>query len=223
LRLAIFDIDGTLVRGSSEWKFWWYLARRGRQGPRQLSAYLLFLIRYLPIEGVRALRRNKAYLCGLEAGDVGALARDFVAERLMQELYPPALRRLRDHLARGDTVVLMSGTLYAIARALADRLGVRRVCATIACQRGGVFRPAPPECHPYDTEKLALAMRLANELGFDPGAITAYGNSVHDLHLFVAVGQPIAVRPDAKLMRIAGGRGWEIIDERSNVNRAVAV
>ena len=73
MRLALFDVDGTLVRGSSERLFWRYLAARGRQGPRQIGAYLLFLVRYLPTGGVYTLKKNKAYLCGLERVDVGAL------------------------------------------------------------------------------------------------------------------------------------------------------
>ena len=86
MRLAIFDVDGTLVRGSSERLFWRYLAARGRQGPRQIAAYLLFLVRYLPTGGIHTLKKNKAYLCGLERADVAALAAEFVATRLVPRL-----------------------------------------------------------------------------------------------------------------------------------------
>jgi hypothetical protein len=78
MRLAIFDIDGTLVRGSSERLFWGYLAARGRQGPRQISAYLLSLFRNLPSGGIHALKTNKSYLCGLASADVAELAEEFV-------------------------------------------------------------------------------------------------------------------------------------------------
>jgi FMN phosphatase YigB (HAD superfamily) len=64
MKLAIFDIDGTLVRGSSERLFWRYLAARGRQGPKQVFSYLLFLLRYLPTGGIHTIKKNKAYLCG---------------------------------------------------------------------------------------------------------------------------------------------------------------
>ena len=48
MKLAIFDIDGTLVEGSTERRFWRYLLKRGHQGPRQVVAYLTFWLRYLP-------------------------------------------------------------------------------------------------------------------------------------------------------------------------------
>lgn len=213
MKLAIFDIDGTLVRGSSERKFWRYLARRGRQGPRQILAYLLFLIRYLPTGGIHTARKNKAYLSGMRIEQVEALARDFVTERLLTDLYEPAVQRLRQHLRRGDVVVLMSGTLHSIARALADHLGVQHVCATLCSQRNGVFLAQPPEIHPFDAAKLSLAKQLADEFGIELGNVCAYGDSVHDLYLLAAVGEPVAVQPDAGLLRVATELDWEVIGE----------
>src|SRR5690606_6427061 len=124
-----------LVTGSSERAFWRYLLLRGKQGPRQALAFLLFMARYLPIGGIHTPRKNKAYLSGLRVEEVEALAREFVAEKLVHRLYEPVVQRLKQHQNRGDIVVLMSGTLYPIARALADHLGVGYVCATLLSQR----------------------------------------------------------------------------------------
>src|SRR5690606_28248439 len=109
MKIAIFDIDGTLVTGSSERAFWRSLLLRGKQGPRQVLAFLLFMARYLPIGGIHTPRKNKAYLSGLRVDEVEALAREFVAERLVHRLYEPVVQRLKQHQNRGDLVVLMSG------------------------------------------------------------------------------------------------------------------
>lgn len=214
MKLAVFDIDGTLVRGASERLFWRYLFARRRQGPRQLAAFVLFMLRYLPTGGIQTPRKNKAYLCGLRVDEVEALARDFVAERLMSRLYAPAVQRLEQHLARGNVVVLLSGTLQPIARALADALRVPYVCATLTSQRNGVFLAQPPEIHPYDAAKLSLVRQLAAELKIDMRRVAAYADSAHDLFLLEAVGEPVAVRPDRRLLDIALGRNWEIITDR---------
>jgi len=169
MKLAIFDIDGTLVRGSSERMFWRYLLMRGRQGPRQILAYLLFLVRYLPTGGIVTVKKNKAYLCGLRADEIAALAREFVQTRLRKRLFAPAVQRLEQHRRRGDTVVLMSGTLEPIARALADELHVRHVCATLCSERHGVYLAQPPETHPYGAAKLSLARQLAQQIDADLG------------------------------------------------------
>lgn len=211
MALALFDIDGTLVRGSSERLFWLYLATRGRQGPRQIFSYLLFLIRYLPTGGIHTVKKNKAYLTGLRASDIALLAAEFVQTWLVKRLNDRAVQRLRQHLQRKDVVVLLSGTIDPIARALADHLGVRRVCATLCSERHGRYLPQPPETHPFGAAKLSLAKQLASQLELDLAQASAYGDSGHDIFLLEAVGHPVAVGPDQKLLAVATARDWEII------------
>jgi len=214
MRLALFDVDGTLVRGSSERLFWRYLVARGRQGPRQVAAYLLFLVRYLPTGGIHTLKKNKAYLCGLKRTDVEALADEFVATRLMPRLRDAVAQRLREHSLRGDAVVLLTGTIEPLAQALARRLGVRYVCATLCSERGGRYLAQPPETHPFGAAKLGLARQLAAQIGCELKSAAAYADSRHDLPLLEAVSEPVAVSPDAALARVALARDWEIIGDR---------
>ena len=213
MRLAIFDVDGTIVRGSSERRFWRYLVARYAQGPRQIAAYLLFLVRYLPTGGIHTLKKNKAYLCGLRRDDVDALADEFVATRLMPRLNEAVVQRLRQHVLRGDAVVLLTGTIEPIAQALARRLGVRYVCATLCSERSGRYLAQPPETHPFGAAKLSLSRQLAAQIGCELKTATAYGDSHHDLFLLEAVSEPVAVSPDAALARVALARDWEIIGD----------
>jgi HAD superfamily hydrolase (TIGR01490 family) len=213
MRLAIFDIDGALLPGSTECKFYLHLLRRGKQGPRQIFAYLLFWIRYFPKHGLLTQKLNKAYLAGLVVDDVAALASAFVAERLLNELRPSVVDRLQEHLENGDVVMLMSGTLDCIARPLGAQLGVDHVCATICTERHGKFLGLPPEVHPFAATKASLAREFARAHGIALGDAAAYADSSHDLPLLEAVGTPVAVLPDAKLLRVAVDRGWEVISE----------
>ena len=213
MKTAIFDIDGTLLRGSSERMFWRFLFRRRRQGPRQILSYLLFMVRYVPIGGVHTVKKNKAYLCGLDVADVEALAREFVQTELLAELHAPSVERLKRHLARGDRVILMSGTLQPIARALADHLGVAHAWATLAHERDGRYTAVAPEAHPFDTGKLVLARQIAAAYEFDLAQAVAYGDSRHDLPLLHAVGEPVAVRPDGTLLATAERLGWEVLPD----------
>lgn len=213
MKVAIFDIDGTLLCGSSERMFWRFLFGRRRQGLRQILAYTLFMVRYVPIGGVHTVKKNKAYLSGLEVREVEALAREFVQTHLVAELHAPAVERLKRHLARGDRVILMSGTLQPIARALADHLGVEHAWATLANERDGRFTGLPPETHPFDTGKLVLARQIAAVYAFDLSQAVAYGDSRHDLPLLSAVGEPVAVRPDRALLTTAERLGWEVLPD----------
>lgn len=211
MRLALFDIDGTLVAGSTERRFWRYLLRRGQQGPRQVLAGLWFLLRHWPLDGAASIKRNKAYLVGLAVDRVATLAAEFVAADVLPNLRAPVVERLRAHQHSGDTVVLLSGTLEPIARSLAAALGVREVSATVCHQRDGRYTARPPEVHPFGATKLDLARRLAASLGADLREAAAYGDSHHDLPLLRAVGAPVAVQPDAALLAAARTNRWDIL------------
>jgi HAD superfamily hydrolase (TIGR01490 family) len=219
MKLAIFDIDGTLVEGSTERQFWRYLLKRGHQGPRQVAAYLWFALRYLPVYGGLTSKKNKAYLSGLESARVAALAESFVAEEILPRLYGPAVQRLQSHLRQGDTVVLLSGTLEPIAQALATVLSVEHVRATVCAQRNGRYAALPPLVHPFGTMKLELAAQFAAEVGADLACASAYGDSRHDVTLLEAVGDPVAVLPDRPLLTMARDHRWAIIRSRRKVPR----
>jgi HAD superfamily hydrolase (TIGR01490 family) len=215
MKLAIFDIDGTLVEGSTERRFWRYLLKRGHQGPRQVVAYLLFWLRYVPVFGRLTPKKNKAYLYKLETARVRALAERFVAEEILPRLYAPVVQRLQSHLRRGDTVVLLSGTIEPIAKALAGALAVPHVRATICRERGGRYLAGPPDVHPFGAVKLEIAAEFASEIGATLSEASAYGDSQHDLDLLQAVGDPVAVMPDPPLLETARGNRWHIIRSRN--------
>jgi HAD superfamily hydrolase (TIGR01490 family) len=209
--LAIFDIDGTLLRGSSERRFWRYLWAERRQGPRQLLAYLLFLLRYVPVGGVHTIKKNKAYLTGLETAAVERLAADFVARDLPRHAFAPVVARLKQHLARGDAVLLLSGTLQPIAEALGRALGVKNVCATLCNESNGTFRSAPPDRHPFHRAKVPLAREFAAQHNLDLRRATAYSDSYHDTELLECVGCPVVINGDRKLLSTALERNWEVL------------
>jgi HAD superfamily hydrolase (TIGR01490 family) len=221
MTLAIFDIDGTLVRGSTERRFWRYLARRGRLGPRQVAAYVYLLLRYWPTFGLDVGKKNKAYLAWLRADDIRALAAEFVASEVVPRLYEPAAQRLRQHLLRGDTVALLSGTLEPIAAALAEHLGVTHVRATVCAERDGRYRAKLPTAHPFAASKVFAAAELAAELGQELRYAAAYGDSHHDLALLRAVATPVAVQPDDRLAEAAAANDWEIIADEGGRRRPV--
>jgi HAD superfamily hydrolase (TIGR01490 family) len=220
MTLAIFDIDGTLVRGSTERRFWRFLLRRRRLGLGSLAAYAGFLVRFLPHYGRHVVKKDKAYLAGLPTSEVATLATEFCALELVPRLHGPAVQRLLLHQRRGDTVALLSGTLEPIANALAMHLGVEHVFATACARRGGRYTAEAPLVHPFGPEKLVVARRIATELGTGLRFATAYADSAHDLALLEAVGTPVAVSPDRRLLRTAQAHGWELLAAARRRTRA---
>jgi phosphoserine phosphatase len=168
-------------------------------------------VRYLPVLGRLTAKKNKAYLYKLETARVRSLAASFVVDEIVPRLYATAVHRLQSHLRRGDTVMLLSGTLEPIAQALARELNVPHVRATQCRERDGRYLGGPPLVHPFGAVKLELAAEFAAEIGAKLREASAYGDSQHDLTLLQAVGDPVAVQPDGPLLETARGNRWHII------------
>jgi len=215
--LVLIDVDGTLLRvAHSEPRFAAYLARRGFLGPRQMLAYAGFAVREWPRYGRDVLRKNKAYLYGLEVEDIARLGERFVAEHLVRHIRPALVQRLCAHAERGDRLVLLTGTPDFLAWPLARSIGVPQVVATVcATDEAGRYSAAPPLVHPYGEEKRMLAEGLCVAHGTTLGECVAYANSASDLPLLGSVGTPVAVAPDAGLTAAARRTGWRVIEGRA--------
>lgn len=212
--IAIFDFDGTLIPNpSSEWRFIRFLMRRRRLGLRDLLRSAAFTVRWWPRHGRHVLKKNKAYLAGMKVEEAEALAREFVPEVVLPLLRPAVMERLRRHQARGDAVALLTGAPAFIARPVCDALRIEH-CIACECEVSeGRFLPQPPLQHPFAEEKLLLARRLCEKLGYRMKQVTAYTDSMHDRVLLAEVGVPVAVFPDRALALLARERNWAIISE----------
>ena len=212
MALAIFDVDGTLVAGpSTEKRLFWMLLAAGRLGPAQLRSFLATGLRGAAPHGWKG---NKAYLAGLDQGEIAGLAAAWVARAAAAWWFAPCVERLRGHQAARDTVVLLTGTPQFVADPLARLLGVERAVGTLCAGDGSRFAAGAPLRHPFGAAKRALAREICAASGATAAEIVAYGDSVHDLPLLRFAGRPVAVRPDAGLAAAARAAGWEILGRR---------
>lgn len=215
-RLALFDIDGTLLREpSSEKRFMLWMFLKGRVGLIRLLAYAVFCLRYLNRYGPGVFAKNKSLLWRRTVDSTRALARQWATERLEKALFGPCLERLRTHQQQGDIVVLLSGTPSFLADAIAAQLGVNEVVGTQCAVRSGRYTFAPPTVHRVAEAKLDSARRLCADFKSSLARATAYGNSRTDLPLLEACGVPVAVNPDPALAAVACDRGWELIESQT--------
>lgn len=210
---AIFDLDGTLIAGSSERLFIARLAKLGLLRGAQAAAGLRFLIGEAPTYRADILRKNKAYLSGLDVQAVRSLARDVVADVLVGRLRPDVTARLEVHRRRGEGVALLSGAPDFLVAPLAEHLEIVHWRATRCAENDGCFAPLAPLEHPFAADKVPQAEALCAQLGVALCDCAAYGDSHHDLTLLRRVARPCAVYPDRSLMRAARRAGWPILPE----------
>jgi HAD superfamily phosphoserine phosphatase-like hydrolase len=189
-RVALFDVDGTLLRGDCLW----LAARRSRGALGQLLAVLACLP-WLIAWQLRLVSTGRFKQQTIAAfGVCGAVNRanaagrvDWLLNELQEQLRPEALVRLRWHQQRGDRVLLCSASPRLLLQPLADWLGVELLCTELE-QAQGQWHPklASPNC-----KGSGKVRRLEQHLGPLAGlTMEAYGDSKGDRELLQAAALP---------------------------------
>lgn len=212
-RLAIFDLDRTLVPGSSLLALGRAFADRHLINRPLVARHALraavFARRGLPdgrIEGVR--RCVLAAAADRDRDQVASVARE-VGGDIAAGAYPAARWLLERHRAAGDRCVVLSASPQELVEAVGAALGAHEAIGTRAEVVHGRFtgRLDGPFCHgPGKLE------RLRHELGpVDLGAAVAYADSGSDLPLFTACGHPVAMNPDRRLRAAEAAGRWPVL------------
>ena len=217
---AFFDVDKTLLPGSSLYLFARGLYRRGFYDLRDIAAFAFgqLVFRLTGAEGRRGMEAAReqalAFIEGKRRDDLTQIGHDIVVEVIGPRIYPGMRRVIDDHHARGDRTYLVTAAPRELAEGIATYLGMDGALGTEAELVDGTYtgRLLGPVLH--GPAKLDAVVRLANEQGFDLRASSAYSDSVNDRPLLEGVGRPVAVNPDRYLRDLAGERGWPVQDFR---------
>lgn len=207
-RAAIFDVDGTIVKGSSEKVFVRYLLEK-----RELEIGKLLSIIPASLTGnpLRTMKRNKLYLKDMDVRRVQELALQCFKGRILPLVSPLMKEVIESHRVRGDLVILLTGSLDFLTKPLMAYLGADVSVATRVESRDGYFTGMINGIHPCGRDKLRILKEVSKEQGIDLGCSYAYGNSFGDREVLNAVGYPVAVNPDPLLWFLAKRRGWKVL------------
>ena len=202
---AVFDVDQTLIQGSTERLFFRYLVRQGLlPKPRALS--FLGGLALHP----RQRFRDKTYLQGLPVAETLQLARKCHGEEIAPRLSATGVACIREHQTRGHDIVLLTGSLAFLTQPLKEELGADWLIATQVVQHGNRFTGETTGLHPRGENKLRLLLELTRAQNLDLNRSFAYGDHLQDLPLFRRIGYPVAVNPSWRLKRLARRHQWPI-------------
>lgn len=212
-RVAIFDLDRTLVPGSSLVPLARHLARSGLLGRGKVVGAVARNARFAKrgadeSTAERLLAEALAAVAGVAASDVRAAVVDAAAD--VAARVRPAMRSIvRRHIVAGDLCVLLSAAPHELVHEVARLSDLDVGIGTRVEVRHGLItgRLDGPFCHGHG--KLA---RLRDELhGIELATATVYTDAGSDLPLLEACGFPVAVRPDRTLRTAAIRAGWPIL------------
>jgi len=212
-RLAIIDLDGTLLRGmSSEHSFFRFLVLRGKIGPFRLASFFLTFFGDALKLGLRqALGWNATYLRGETPERVEAWARKYGTAYLREAVPEKFQDRIRGFKAGGCLIILLSGSLQVLANELKEKLGVDIVIGRELEVVRGKLTGHRSGIYPYARQKVEALFQRVKPEEIDWKESWALADRLSDLPVLELVGHPVAVHPTSGLRRHAQQHGWEII------------
>ncbi len=222
---AFFDLDRTLISGSSLYAFG-YVAWRNDMVPtrdllRDLRGAILFRFSGSTDDSAAGVRdRVLAAIKGTTVEDLTAIGND-VIPRLVDDVRRESQGFLELHREAGRDTYLVTASPIEIVRRLADELEMTGAIATVAEVVDGTYTGSLSEPFCYGPGKAEAIMKLAAERDYDLALSYSYSDSVSDLPMLEVVGHPVAVNPDRELERIARARGWPIVEFSRTAKRVV--
>ena len=179
--LALFDFDHTLTTADSYARFLRDSARPGQRrcGELQLAPWLLgYRMGLVPASAIRARATDFAFRGRLQA-EIQEHGHRYASETLPDMLRPAMMQRLGWHQSRGDTVVVVSGSLDVYLQPWCNEHGLALICNQLEAESGQLTG----RYHPCDrASQKAHQIRARYDLA-DFASIHAYGDSNEDLEM----------------------------------------
>jgi putative phosphoserine phosphatase/1-acylglycerol-3-phosphate O-acyltransferase len=211
---AFFDLDRTLLAGASGPVLAQAMRDAGLGGPAlpgERFIYGVFSTFGETLVGMALARQAATIARGRSQSAVQAAAAK-AAEVLEDMIQPYAAALFEHHRAAGRLLVLATTTPYDLVKPLADALGFEDVVATrYGVQVDGMYDGTVVGPFVWSSGKLMAVRRWAAEHDVDLGESWFYSDSVYDTPLLSAVGHPVVVNPDPRLVVLAMSRRWPII------------
>jgi HAD superfamily hydrolase (TIGR01490 family) len=217
MEAAFFDLDKTIISRSSSLALSRPMYRAGLVSRGQLLRGAYAQMVYLLVGAdEKKMERLKEGMLALTKGwdrvQVEQLVRDVILEVIDPYVYQEALDLMELHRSEGRRIYIVSSSPEEVVRPLAAHFGVSGVIATRAEVDETGRYTGELDFYCFGEQKAEAVRELAERVGIDLDRSYAYTDSITDLPLLEAVGNPIAVNPDRELRRAAEERDWPVRD-----------
>jgi len=218
-RLALFDLDHTLLPLDSDYQWADFLARTGRAGDpaqaRRRNDELM--MRYN--RGELTAEQSAEFMLGLLAAhtpyNLAAWHEQFMAEVIRPAFTEQAVRLVQNHLAAGDLCALVTATNSFVTAPVARAFGLPHLLATEPEYINGRYTGRILGVPSFKQGKVVRVQAWLAAMGLtlaDFEESFFYSDSVNDVPLLQAVTRPIVTNPSPALRAMGQKNGWQVLD-----------
>ena len=221
MKLALFDLDNTLLNGDSDFEWAQFLISKGvldREAHEarnieffeQYKAGTLDIHAFLDFQLAPLARHSRA--------ELDTWHQEFLGTRIRPLISPAARALVQQHADSGDLLAIVTATNSFVTGPIAREFNIPHLIATIPAQEDGRFTGQPRGMPSFREGKIVRVDAWLESLGLWLGSFEQswfYSDSHNDLPLLEKVSHPVAVDADATLTAVAIRRRWKQISLRS--------
>ena len=218
MKLALFDLDNTLLDGDSDFEWAQFLIEQGvidrelyeaknRHFYDQYKAGTLDIHEFLDFQLKPLSRHSRKVLDGWHE--------QFMRDKVQGMISPNARELVAKHRDAGDICVVITATNSFVTAPIAHAFGIEHLIATEPEQKDGEFTGRVSGEPSFREGKITRLEQWMGERGWNWDSFedsTFYSDSLNDLPLLAKVQHPVAVKPDDTLRAHAEQEGWPVIE-----------
>jgi len=221
MRLALFDLDHTLLPIDSADTWSYFVVRHGGLDPIAYGARIREFARTyqagtFDVDGYVAFQMELLSL--FPRATLDGWQRQFMDEHVRPHIRAEARALVESHRLRGDELALVTGTNAYVVTPIAREFGIEHVLAVepevVRDAPDGRFTGGHVGTHSYQEGKVRKVEEwlAAHARSWDDTTTFCYGDSINDLPLLERVTHPVVTNGDARLRAIAAERGWQTLE-----------
>ena len=212
--LAIFDLDNTLLRGDSDYEMVNYLIDKNFVDEKYRQINEDYFNDYgdgnLNIDEFSKFSLKP--FIGMTRVEIEKLVKDFYYSSLVSKINNTVLSILEGHRKKGHSILIASATNSLIVSYVSKMLGVDKFISSEVLFRSELCTGLIKKPHALGEGKLVLVKKFVEMTNYEFQNSFFYSDSINDLPLLSAVGYPIAINPDEKLMSVSNLKGWRVLE-----------
>ncbi|MBA2413147.1 MAG: HAD-IB family hydrolase [Burkholderiaceae bacterium] len=217
MRLALFDLDHTLLPIDSADTWSYFVVKKGGldelvYGTRIREFARTYRAGTFDIEGYVAFQMELLALFPRASLDVWH--GQFMNQHVRPHIRSEALALVESHRKRGDELALVTGTNAYVVTPIAREFGIEHVLAVQPETSGDRFTGGYVGTHTYQDGKVRKVSEwlAARGRSWEDTTTICYGDSINDLPLLEHATEPVVTNGDARLLAIAKERGWPTLE-----------
>ncbi len=217
VRIAVFDIDGTIIDGQSPAIITLRLFIDGLLGLGTAIQAGIWGLKYkagLTTNTTEVRQKVFKSLTKIPAEEVNQIMEKIYRKRVAPRIREKALSQIQWHKNRGDIVIFISASFDCVVQLLADETQVYRQTSTKMEIKDGYYTGKVDGLPVEGDQKPLCLVQYANEEFGEGNWVLDYSYADHgtDIPILEMSQHPVAVNPKRELKTVAQRRGWDIVE-----------